>query len=159
MFSPELACVRHGRPARVISYINMLCKELTYAGAWSAGRPRPVEHTRTSYPDVCAEQARAKRLECRRHGPNTLHTAGGRGAPPLPGAKSLRSSKQNPLFPATDQHAPPFPNADQAQWRMGAGYFCGGGQKEDFVFESAPPVFHQSGSFPIKRGSIYLAGL
>jgi hypothetical protein len=32
------------------------------------------------------------------------------------------------------------------------------GQKEDFVLESAP-AFHQGGSFPIKRGGIYLAGL
>src|SRR6266508_6326073 len=70
-------------------------------------------------------------LECRRHGPNTLHTAGGRGAPPLPGAKSLRSSKQNPLFPATDHHAPSFSHLNQPH---GCRIFLRWRPKEDFVF-------------------------
>jgi hypothetical protein len=77
---------------------------------------------------------------------------------PYPALSRFAPQNKILFFPPQTSTPPPFSRVSQPPGRMGAEYFCGGGQKEDFVLESAP-AFHQGGSFPIKRGGIYLAGL
>jgi hypothetical protein len=96
-------------PSHVISYINILWKELTYARAWSAGRARPVEHRRTFHPLTYARNRRERSdFGCRRHGRTPSTPQAGEVHRPYPALSRFAPQEQDPLSPATGQHAPAF---------------------------------------------------
>jgi hypothetical protein len=117
-------------PGRVISYINILWKQLTYAGAWSAGRPRPVEHTRTSHPDVlCGTGASEATWNVGGMARTPSIPQAGEAHRPYPALSRFAPQNKILLFPPQTSTPPPFSHVNQPQGRMGAEYFCGGAKR------------------------------